>query len=89
MALGAQLRDVVTMVVAHGFRMALLGIALGLAGALSAARLLRSFLYEVHPLDPLTFGAVAALLISAALLACYIPARRAAKVDPMQALRHE
>lgn len=89
MALGAQFCDVITMVVAHGFRMALLGIALGLMGALSAARLLRSFLYEVHPLDPVTFGAVAALLISAALLACYVPARRAAKVDPMQALRHE
>jgi putative ABC transport system permease protein len=89
MALGAQKSDVLGMVVGQGLRLALLGVAIGIAGALALTRFLTSFLYGVKPTDPVTFIAVALLLISVVLVACYIPARRAAKVDPMLALRYE
>ncbi|HEV2417468.1 MAG TPA: ABC transporter permease [Terriglobia bacterium] len=89
MALGAQKGDVLSMVVGQGLKLALIGIVLGIVGALSVTRFLSSLLYGVKPTDPLTFVAVSLILLGVALLACYIPARRAAKVDPMVALRHE
>src|SRR5215475_3413326 len=88
-ALGAEPRDLRLMVLRQGLRLSLGGVALGLAGAFGLARLLRSLLYDVSATDPLTFGAVALSLIVVALLACWIPARRATKVDPMVALRCE
>ena len=77
------------MIVGQGLRLALIGVAIGIAGALALTRFLSSLLYGVRPTDPLTFIAVSQVLIVVALAACYIPARRAAKVDPMVALRHE
>jgi predicted permease len=89
MALGARGRDVLGMVIRQGLVLMLFGLALGLAGALALARVLTGILYEVSPTDPLVFGGVALTLALSALLACYVPARRATKVDPMLALRHE
>jgi putative ABC transport system permease protein len=89
MALGARAGDVLRLVVGIGMRPAFLGLALGLAGALSLTRVLRSLLYGVHVLDPLTFVATTVLLALVALLASWIPARRATRVDPMAALRIE
>ena len=89
MALGAHKRDVLKMVVGQGLKLALLGVAIGIVGAFALTRFLSSLLYAVKPTDPLTFISVSLILIAVALLACYIPARRAANVDPMVALRHE
>ena len=75
--------------IGEGLRLALLGIALGLAGAFALSRVLQQLLYEIKPTDPLTFTLVPVMLIGVALLACWLPARRAAKVDPMEALRYE
>jgi putative ABC transport system permease protein len=88
-ALGARAEDVVRLVVREGMKPALLGIALGLAGAFALTRLMASLLYGVSPSDPLTFGGVAAFLAIVALVATYLPARRATLVEPMGALRSE
>jgi len=89
MALGAQVLDVLSLVVGHGMKLTLIGVGVGIAGALAVTRVLESLLFNVSATDPLTFIGVAALLSVVALAACYIPARRATKVDPMIALRYE
>ncbi|HEX8143815.1 MAG TPA: ABC transporter permease [Pyrinomonadaceae bacterium] len=89
MALGASLRDVLKLIVSQGMRMALIGIVLGLMGAFALTRVLASLLLGVGTTDLVTFIGVPFLLVAVALLACYIPARRAARVDPLVALRHE
>ncbi|HEV2490637.1 MAG TPA: ABC transporter permease [Candidatus Acidoferrales bacterium] len=89
MALGASSSDIVRMVLGQGLLLASIGIAIGVAGALALTRFLRSLLFEIKPTDPATFIGVAILLALVALAACYIPARRAMKVDPMIALRYE
>jgi putative ABC transport system permease protein len=89
MALGAQRNDVFALVLRQGMRMAFLGLAIGIAGALGLTRLLSGMLYGVKPGDPLTFALVSAFLVGVALLACWLPARSATRVDPMVALRYE
>jgi ABC-type antimicrobial peptide transport system permease subunit len=89
LALGATLSDVLRMIVFEGMRPTLLGVAIGVAGALALARVMTNLVYGVKPTDPLTFLSVAAVLAIVALLASIIPAYRAAKVDPMVALRYE
>ena len=89
MALGATLRDVIALVVQQGLTLVLVGGVLGVGAALIAARLVASLLYGVTPADPFTFGAVICVLVVVASAACWLPACRAAKVDPMEALRHE
>jgi putative ABC transport system permease protein len=88
-ALGAQRRDVLRFVLGQGTRLTLFGLVLGIAAALGITRLSASLLFGISATDPLTFAGAAALLASVALLACFIPARRATRVDPIVALRYE
>jgi putative ABC transport system permease protein len=89
MALGAQPGNMLALVLGRGARLALVGIGAGVLGALGLTRFLSSLLFGVGAADPLTFGGVAVLLLGVALTACYVPARRAMRVDPMVALRYE
>ena len=88
-ALGAQWRDVLKLILKSGVFLVALGLTIGLAGAWALTRLMTTLLFEVSPTDPVTFGVVALCVILVTLLACYIPARRATKVDPLVALRYE
>ncbi|MGB6666803.1 MAG: ABC transporter permease [Candidatus Acidiferrum sp.] len=88
-AVGAQQRDVLRLIVGDGAKLAFFGIAIGIVAAFALTRLMASLLFEVAPTDPETFAVVAVLLAAVALMACYIPARRATRVDPMVALRYE
>lgn len=88
-ALGAKVRDLLRLVVGQGMKLVVAGLALGVAGSLTLTRVLRGFLFGVQPTDPATFGAVALLLAVVGALACWLPARRAAKIDPVVALRAE
>jgi ABC-type antimicrobial peptide transport system permease subunit len=89
MALGAEARNVLGMVLGQGMRPIVVGLAAGLGAAAFLGRVLESQLFEVSARDPLVFGGIAALLILVSLFACYLPARRAARVDPITALRYE
>ena len=89
MALGAQTRDVVRLTLKQGMRPTLVGVALGLVGAFTLTRLMSSLLFGVSATDPETFVVSALFLVLIALLPCWLPARRAARVDPMEALRCE
>ena len=89
MAIGARPRDVFTMILGHGMKLAIIGVVIGLAAAFALTRLMASMLFGVAPTDATTFGGIAALLIGVALLACYLPGRRATKVEPTISLRYE
>jgi putative ABC transport system permease protein len=89
LALGAESWSILRMVLREGLGLAIAGAALGLVGAVIVSHLMTGLLYGVKPTDPLTFAGVTILLVAVSLLACYIPARRAIRVDPLVALRHE
>jgi putative ABC transport system permease protein len=89
LAIGAQTGDVLKLVMGQGMRLTVIGVAVGLAGAWASTRLMSSLLFGVTATDPVTFAIVSLLLTAVALVACYIPARRAMKVDPIIALRYE
>ena len=89
MAIGAQWHEVLRLILGEGFRLIALGVVLGSILAVSLGRDLEAFLFEAHPADPITLGGAALLFTVVALLACLLPARRAARVDPMVALRYE
>jgi putative ABC transport system permease protein len=89
MALGAKAGDILAMVIREGMMPAIVGVAIGLVGAMLVTRLLSSLLFETEPLDPVIFAGTAGVLLFAALIACCVPARRATRVDPSSALRAE
>jgi putative ABC transport system permease protein len=89
MALGAPKREVLWMVIRRGMRLAMFGIVIGVALSLGCSQVMARLLYEVNPTDPMTFACVVCLLLAVTGLACWVPARRAAGVDPMRALRNE
>jgi putative ABC transport system permease protein len=89
MALGAGQRDILRLVIGQGMKLVIAGLAIGLAGALALTRLMKTLLFGVSANDPLTYGSIAALLAFVALLACWIPASRAIRVNPIEALRHD
>jgi putative ABC transport system permease protein len=89
LALGAQLSDVLKLVLSYGLKLTIIGAAIGLIGAYLATRAITSVLYGVSATDPLTFVVVSVLLVGVALIACYVPSRRATRVDPLIALRSE
>jgi putative ABC transport system permease protein len=89
LALGATTRDVLRLVIGQGMKLALIGLLIGLASSFALMQVMKTLLFGVSAADPLTFAASALLLLAVSLLACWIPARRAAKVDPLVALRHE
>jgi putative ABC transport system permease protein len=89
LALGAAPRDILRLIMGQGMKLTLKGVAIGIVGAIAVTRLMRSLLFAVAPTDVITFGISAIVLIGVALLACFIPARRATKVDPLVALRYE
>jgi ABC-type antimicrobial peptide transport system permease subunit len=89
MALGAQRRDIFKLIIGHGLSLTLIGIGAGLGVALAVTRLLASWLFGINSTDPLTFAGISMLLSGVALVACWLPARRAARINPLTALRHE
>jgi putative ABC transport system permease protein len=89
MAMGAERRNILTLVLGGGLRLALAGVVIGLAGALALSRLIETMLFNVQPFDPPSYAATALLLLAIAALACYVPARRAMRVDPIIAIRQE
>jgi len=89
LALGAQTSNVLKLILGQGLKLAVIGVALGLLAAIAFTRLLQGLLFGISASDPLTFGVIALLLVGVALLACWVPARRATKVDPLEALRQD
>ena len=87
MAIGAQQRDVLRLVVGEGMRLAVIGVVVGIVGAMALGRFISTLLFEVTPFDPASYAVTTALLLGIAALACYVPARRAMGVDPLAALR--
>jgi putative ABC transport system permease protein len=89
MALGAKPGDVLAMILRQGMTLVLVGLVVGLASALALTGMMKSLLFQVEPTDPITFAGVSAMLAVVALMACYVPARRALRIDPLSALRNE